>query len=131
MWRPTLPVNTTAGDFSRVRSLVLMSVLSALAVSAGCTQTKASRSSLAAKPAPTVVSARGNRPSETSTPNRKPVQATPITQTWPTELSTSEHSIPARSFDKEGYDLDASYPQERTVQQNALNKLFASNKAVK
>ena len=110
MWRPTLPVNTTTGNFSRVRSLVLMSVLSALAVSAGCTQTKASRSPREPNPAPTAMSAAGSS-TDSLTPNPKPDRATEINQTWPTELSNSERSIKPHDFDTDGYDLYARYPQ--------------------
>lgn len=116
MWRPTLPLNTTTGHFSRVRILVLIFVLSALAVSAGCTQTNASRpstsplSTLEAAPAPTAMSAPGGS-SNSPTPNPKPDYATEINQKWPTELSTSERSISPRAFDTDGYDLYARYPQ--------------------
>jgi hypothetical protein len=88
-----------------------MSVLSALAVSAGCTQTNASRSSREAKPAPTAMSGVSKTPLEIPTPARKPVQATRITQTWPNEPFTSKQATTPRSFEKDGYDLDASYPQ--------------------
>jgi hypothetical protein len=113
MWRPTLPVKTTTGDFSRVRSVVLCSVLSALAVSAGCTQTNASRPSTSPRevaPAPTAMSAPSG-PRNSPTPNSKPVQATTITQTWPNEPFTSQQATTPRDFEKDGYDLDARYPQ--------------------
>ena len=86
-----------------------MSVLSALAVSAGCTQTNASRSSVEAKPAPTAMSAPGSS-IDSSTPNPKPDRATEINPTWPTELSNSERSIKPHTFDTDGYDLYARYP---------------------
>ena len=87
-----------------------MSVLSALAVSAGCTQTNASRSSLAAKPAPTAISAPRSS-TDSPTPKPKPDRATEINPTWPTELSNSERSITPHAFDTDGYDLYARYPR--------------------
>src|SRR4051812_14227334 len=105
MWRPTLPLTRGAGDFSHVRNLVLILVWSALVVTAGCTQTTASRSSLEAKKAPTAMSARGSVPGNSPTPKTKPDQATQIDKTWPNELPASERSITPHSFEKEGYGL--------------------------
>ena len=109
--RPDVAIHVAAkgddSDAGRMRNLVLIPVWSALVVTAGCTQTSASRWPSEATPAPTAMSAPANSP----TPNRKPVRTTDVNQTWPNELFTSERFITPRSFDKDGYELDASYPQ--------------------
>ena len=102
------------GHFSCVKTLVLILLCSPLAVTAGCSNTDASRASISqveAAPAPTALSARGSGPTNSPTPNAKPDHAPSIKETWPTELPTSERWVPSRAFDKDGYDLSARYPQ--------------------
>lgn len=38
-------------------------------------------------------------------------QAEPIKEVWPNYFTFTEHSIPSRSFDEDGYDLKVEYPQ--------------------
>jgi len=89
-------------QFSRVRILVFIIVWSAVVVVAGCTQTKASRSTVEAKPTPAPVAS--------LTPGL-PDQAERITPNWPNYFTFTEYSIPSLSFEKDGYDLQAQYPQ--------------------
>ena len=88
------------GQLSRVRILLFILVWSALVIASGCTQTEASRSTVEAKPAPVA----------SPTPGL-PTQAERITPNWPNHFTFVEHSIPSRDFIKEGYELEAQYPQ--------------------
>lgn len=89
-------------QFSRVRILVFILVWSAAVVAGGCTQTEASRSKLEPKPVPT--------PAASPSPGL-PTQAERITPNWPNHFTFTDHSIPSRSFEEDGYDLNAEYPQ--------------------
>jgi uncharacterized protein DUF3298 len=107
MWRPTLPPKVATGDFNCVRIAVVILISCALVVTAGCTQTNASRSPLEAKPTAAALAAPGNSPH----PNTKPVHSTRIDKTWANELIASERSIRLHDFEKDGYGLEAKYPQ--------------------